>query len=162
MKIVNKCVEDYLRSYVTDKQNKWLQWLHLPEWWYNSTYHASTKMTPFQALYGYVPPRWKEFVQGDAKVLAVKIQLEQNQRVMQVLKDNLTMAQNCMIQQAGQHRTEREIEVADWVFVRLQPYKHLSLKQQGNNKLAPKFYAPYQIILKISPIAYELKLPDKS
>ena len=53
-------------------------------------------MTPFQALYGYVPPRWKELIQGYAKVPAVKSQLEENQRVMQVLKDNLTMAQNRM------------------------------------------------------------------
>ena len=72
------------------------------------------------------------------------------------------MAQNRMKQQAYQHRTKREFEVVDWVFVRLQPYKQLSLKQQGKNKLAPKFYGPYQIIRKISPIAYELKLPDKS
>ena len=28
--------------------------------------------------------------------------------------------------------------------------------------LAPKFYGSYQIIRKISPVAYELKLPDKS
>ena len=48
--------------------------------------------------------------------------------------------------QADQCRTKREFEVADWVFVRLQPYKKLSLKQQGKNKLAPKFYGPYQII----------------
>ena len=27
--VVNKCVEAYLRSFVTDKQNRWLQWLHL-------------------------------------------------------------------------------------------------------------------------------------
>ena len=46
--------------------------------------------------------------------------------------------------------------------MRLQPYKQLSLKQQGKNKLAPKFYGPYQIIPKISPVAYKLKLPDKS
>ena len=81
---------------------------------------------------------------------------------MQVLRDNLTMAQNRMKQQADQHRTEREFEVVDWVFVRLQPYKQFPLKQQGKNKLAPKFYGPYQIIQKISPITYELKLPDKS
>ena len=43
-----------------------------------------------------MPPRWKELIQGDAKVPAVKSQLEENQRVMQVLKDNLTMAQNRM------------------------------------------------------------------
>ena len=55
-----------------------------------------------------------------------------------------------MKQQADQHRTEREFEGTDWVFVRLQPYKQLLLKQQGKNKLAPKFYGPYQIIRKIS------------
>ena len=46
--------------------------------------------------------------------------------------------------------------------VRLHPYKQLALKQQGKNKLAPEFYGLYQIIQKISPVAYELKLPDKS
>ena len=80
--------------------------------------------------------------------------MEENQKVMQVLKDNLTMAQNHMKQQTYQHRTEREFEVADWVFVRLQPYKQLSLKQQGNNKLAPKFYGPYQITRNISSVAH--------
>ena len=92
---------------------QWLQWLHLAEWWYNSTYHTSTKMTHFQSVYGYVPPRWNKFVQGDAKVHAVKSQLEENQRVMQVLKDTLTMAQNRMKQQADKHRTKREFEVED-------------------------------------------------
>jgi hypothetical protein len=27
--IVNKCLETYLHCFVIDKQNKWLQWLHL-------------------------------------------------------------------------------------------------------------------------------------
>ena len=44
--------------------------------------------------YGYAPPIWKELIQGDAKVPAVKSQLEENQKVKQVLKDNITMAQN--------------------------------------------------------------------
>ena len=42
------------------------------------TPNTSAKMTPFQALYGYVSPGWKEFVQGDAKVPSVKNQLEEN------------------------------------------------------------------------------------
>ena len=67
-----------------------------------------------------------------------------------------------MKKQADQHKIERGFEVADWVFVWLQPYKQLSLKQQGKNKLAPKFYGPYQVTRKISPAAYEVKLPDKS
>ena len=125
--VVNKCLEAYLRSFITDKHNKWL---HLAEWWYNSTSHTSAKMTYVQALYGYAPPRWKEIAQGDAKVLPVKSPLEKNQRVMQVLKDNLTMAQNHMKQQADQHRTKREFEVAYWVSVKLHPFKKFSLKHK--------------------------------
>jgi len=160
--IVNKCLETYLRCFVNDKQNKWLQWLHLAEWWYNSTYHTSAKMTPFQALYGYEPPKWKEFAISQTQVAAVKDQLEENQKVVQLLKDNLTVARNRMKQQADLHRSEREFEVGEWVFVRLQPYKQLSLKQQGKNKLAPKFYGPYQISRKISQVAYGLDLPNHS
>lgn len=50
--IVNKCLETYLRCFVTDKHNKWSQWLHLAKWWYNTTHHALAKMTPFKVLYG--------------------------------------------------------------------------------------------------------------
>ena len=40
----------------------------------------------------------------------------ENQQVLQILKDNLTMAQNRMKQQADQHSSEIIFEVGDWVF----------------------------------------------
>ena len=62
--------------------------------------------------------------------------IENQQQVLQLLKDNLTMAQNRMKQQADQHRSERSFEVGDWVILRLQPYKQMSLKQSNtDNKL---------------------------
>ena len=67
-----------------------------------------------------------------------------------------------MKQQADRNRTEREFEVGEWVFVKLQPYKQLPLKQKGKNKLAPKLYGPYQINKKISQVAYGLSLPETS
>jgi len=67
-----------------------------------------------------------------------------------------------MKQQADRNRTEREFEVGEWVFVKLKPYKQLSLKQKGKNKLALKFYGPYQIKKKISQVAYGLSLPETS
>ena len=119
-------------------------------------------MTPFQAVYGYEPPKWKDIITNHVKVASVSDHLEENQKVAQILKDNLNTARNRMKQQADRHRIEREFEVGDWVFVRLQPYKQLSLKQGGKNKLAPRFYGPYQINKKISHVAYALELPTTS
>lgn len=55
-------------------------------------------MTPFQALYRYEPPKWKEFSLSDTKVPTVRSQLNENQKVIQILKDNLAVAQNRMKQ----------------------------------------------------------------
>jgi hypothetical protein len=54
--IVNKCLEGYLCCFVYDKKTQWFKWLPLAEWWYNTSFHTATKMTPFMALYGYHPP----------------------------------------------------------------------------------------------------------
>jgi hypothetical protein len=55
-KIVNTCLEGYLHCFVSDKQTQWFKWLPLAEWWYNTSFHTATKLTPFMALYGYHPP----------------------------------------------------------------------------------------------------------
>ena len=52
---VNQCVETYLRCMSSDRPQKWKSWLPMAEWWYNTNYHTSLKMTPFEALYGYEP-----------------------------------------------------------------------------------------------------------
>lgn len=49
----------------------------------------------------------------------------------------------------------RNFDVCDMVFLRLQPYKQVSLSMQGNRKLSLRFYGPYE---DSSPIAYKLEL----
>ena len=53
-------------------------------------------MTPFQALYGYAPPKWKDIITNQARVASVKDHLEENQKVVQILKENLNTARNRM------------------------------------------------------------------
>ena len=89
--------------------------------------------------------------------------IEHQQRVLQLLKDNLNLAQNQMKQQANQHRNEISFDVGDWVFLRLQPYKQMSLKQaQKDNKLSPKYYGPYKALQNIHTMTYKLELPSSS
>ena len=50
---VNRVLEDMLRMYINEKQTDWFEYLPLVEFAYNSSWHASTNMTPFEAMYGY-------------------------------------------------------------------------------------------------------------
>ena len=49
---VNQVIEDILRAYCSHEPKKWIQYLPLVEFAYNSSYHSSIDMIPFKALYG--------------------------------------------------------------------------------------------------------------
>ena len=60
-----------------------------------------------------------------------------------------------MKQHAYQHCREGIFYVGDWVFLHLQPYKQMSLKQaKKDNKLSPKYYGPYNVLQNIGIMAY--------
>ena len=115
------------------------------------------------ALYGYHPSSITSYLRENSKVQAVEDHIEHQQEVLQLLKDNLNLAQNRMKQQADQHHSERSFDVGDWVFLRLQPYKQMSLKQaKKDNKLSPKYYGPYKLLQNIGTMTYKLELPASS
>lgn len=62
--IVNKCLETYLRCFVQDRLKQWVSWLPWAEYWYNATWHASTKITPYEAVYGLLPPQLLTYILG--------------------------------------------------------------------------------------------------
>ncbi|XP_075670129.1 uncharacterized protein LOC142639876 [Castanea sativa] len=69
--VVNKSLEHYLRSFSSDRPTKWAKWLYLAKYWFNTNYHTATKITPYEALYGFSPPQLVDYVPGTTQVAAV-------------------------------------------------------------------------------------------
>lgn len=160
--VVNRCIEQYLRSFVYQQPRKWFSLLPWAEFWYNTTFHISTGMTPFQALYGRLPPTIPLYHEGSSSVHEVDQNLLSRDALLSQLKSNLAAATNRMKQYADSKRRDVQYEVGDWVFLKLHPYRQHSVSVRTYPKLACKFYGPYQIEEKIGPVAYKLQLPPGS
>ena len=91
---MNKFLEGYIRFFLSNKQTQSVKWLPLAECWYNTSFHTVEKMTPFMALYGYHPPSVTSSLRENATVQEVEDHIEHQQEVIQLLKDNLNLAQN--------------------------------------------------------------------
>jgi IS30 family transposase len=66
--VVNKFLETYLRCFSSQRKNQWAQWLPLVEWWYNTSYHTTTHMNPFEVVYGQKTPLVLSYMPGVSKV----------------------------------------------------------------------------------------------
>jgi hypothetical protein len=156
---VNQCLENYLRCMVCLEPKKWLSWLSVAEWWYNTSYHSSLQSTPFEALYGYPPPLVNEIVVPGPDSPALDF-IKQKQYMIRKLKENLAQAQARMKKFADLKRSERQFSVGDFVYLKLQPFKHTAFAIHQNLKLTTKFYGAFKILEKIGLVAYKLQLPD--
>ena len=95
-KVVNKCLETYLRCFSSYKQHQWVQWIPLAEWWYNTFYHTTTKMTPYEVAYGQCPLTFTTYIPTKSKVQYIDIMLQGCTTTLAALKHILHMAQNRM------------------------------------------------------------------
>jgi hypothetical protein len=122
----------------------------------------SIGMTPFRELYNYDPLSFVEIAFGDSRAPMVQDMVQQSQDILRELKDHLHRVQSQQNVQEDKHQVERTFEVGDLVYLRLQPYRHASIKRSGAEKLQPHFFGPYKINMKVGAVAYELELPQGS
>ncbi|KAE8676919.1 hypothetical protein F3Y22_tig00111569pilonHSYRG00069 [Hibiscus syriacus] len=124
--VVNHCVEQYLRCFVHQWSREWSNYITWAEYWYNTTYHASIKMTPYQALYGRLPPLLPAYPEGLSPVHEVDQMLLHHDELLHQLKTNLEISMNRMRQQADSNRRDIQFKRGDtFMEESLEHWKHL-------------------------------------
>jgi len=90
----NQIIEDMLRMYVRKKPTKWQEYMHLVQFTYNNGYHASTKMSPFEILYGKkstTPIIWDNLVD---RIMVGPKMLQEMERMVKRVQHKLKEAQD--------------------------------------------------------------------
>jgi ribosomal protein L21E len=156
---VNQCLESYLRCMTFSEPKKWMSWLPLAEFWYNTAYHTALQLTPFQALYGFPPPLISELsIPGPSDLAATEF-LQAKQLMLEQLKKNLLQAQARMKKYADLQRTERQFKEGDMVYLKMEPYRLAAFGFRGAIKLHTKYYGPFKVLTCVGNLAYRLQLP---
>ena len=113
-------------------------------------------------LHGREPPSLLTYVPGIANVATMEIELMKRDQILKDLKENLKMAQDQMKKRYDLKHREKVYEEGTWVYVRLQPYRQVSVSLRRNVKLAPCYYGPFCILQRIGQMASKLELPSDS
>lgn len=152
-------METYLRCLAGGKPKQWPKWISWVEYWYNTNYHSSLKMTPFETLYGRKPLVLVRGNENSTIVDEVQMLTKERNDMLSELREQLGKAHKRMKQYDDKNRREVNFEVGDLVYLKTQPYKMKLLAKSINQKLSPRFYEQYEVIEKIGEVANRLKLP---
>ena len=111
-------------------------------------------------MYGQAAPVHLPYLPGDSQVEAVDRSLQTREAAIQLLKFHLRRAQQRMKHQADRGRTDREFDIGEFVYVKLQPYRQKTIANRKCLKLVAKYFGPYKILDRIGAVAYKLELPS--
>jgi hypothetical protein len=156
----NQVLEDMLRACALKHGVSWDKSLPFAEFSYNNSYQASLKMSPFEALYGRkcrTPLYWSET--GESQLFGPEI-IKEAERQVQVVRENLKVAQSRQKSYADMRRRELTFEEEDYVYLKVSPIRGLR-RFKVKWKLSSRYIGPFRILQWKGEVAYQLELPER-
>ncbi|KAK3516699.1 hypothetical protein QTP70_022492, partial [Hemibagrus guttatus] len=151
---LNQEIGRFLRSYCSREQHRWSEFLPWAEYAQNSLIHSSTGLTPFQCVLGYQPPLFP-WSGEPSDVPAVEEWYRLSQEVWERAHVRLQRAvRRQRIQADRRRRPHPSYQVGQKVWLST---RNLRLRLPCK-KLSPKFVGPFEIIRRVNPVAYRLRL----
>jgi len=148
-----------LTHFCNENQDDWDQHLAMLELAANQNEHASTKLAPFEVVFGQ-PARLPLDVKLDEITPRVPAAVDRAARMKQALdfiRANLVVAQERQKRNADRHRRELKLDVGDKVLLSTE---HLKLRG-GTNKLCSRYVGPFTVKKVVNANAFELVLPPQ-
>jgi hypothetical protein len=156
--VVNRTLSTLLRAVLKKNIKMWEECLPHVEFAYNSSLHSTTKMCPFEIVYGLLPRApidlmplpSSEKLNFNAKQLA-KLMLKMHETTKESIE--LMNAKNKISGDKG--RKQLDFEPGDLVWLHLRKERFLDLRK---SKLMPRADGPFKVLEKINENAYKLDL----
>ena len=163
-KVLNRVIEQCLRAFVHGRPQEWGKFLLWVEWSHNTSWIAATGTTPFKITFGCIPFNFPEYIAGSSTLDVVDKMLTNREETFQAIRKKLLRAQERMKLTANTKRREVTYQPGDWEMLKLHSYRQVSAKwaQATWGKLAKRFYRPFQVLERIGPVAYRLKLSKEA
>ena len=96
--VINEYWETYLHCFTSKEQHQWEKWLPLAKWWYNNSYHTTSKLTSYEAVYGHAPPVLLPSTPSSSPIQAVDMVIRNKHQILHLLQDNLHLTRAHMKQ----------------------------------------------------------------
>jgi hypothetical protein len=160
--VTNHVIVMYLRCLAGDWSWSWLRRLPWAEYYFNTSYQTALRTTPFQVVYGRPPLPMVPFQSGATKVLAMDRQLRDRDTFLVEIYERLLQAHARMKMAHYKGHCHVEFAPGDLVWLLLNQRATASVRDNARTKLALKFFGPYEVIERIGPVAYKLRLPAKA